>query len=454
MRRAQRRPRLQKPQPRGPVPVMTAEVTIRDGGKLTPHALRAAVLGEVHARPFTPIETPRRVLHFAFETNGEAARADRAALADFCQKRGLEPLKDGSKHHRMKLGGAMLRWEQHSEFTTYTWELPSEAAVPFHPSASSLAGPMMALPQPGPVIVALDLHLLPDAESKSSTGRLFDHASLAVAENAEGDALFATDFQADADGFVRMLVLDRGLGAERAGALVQRLIETETYRTLALLGLPEAQRLAPSIGHIERRLVEVTEEMRRSKQLIDNHRLLDELTALAAELEAGAAASLFRFGASRAYNEILQLRLQTIGERKVEGFPTWSSFLARRLAPAMRTCLTTEERQANLSRKLARAANLLRTRVDVEVEQQNRDLLRSMNERTRLQLRLQTTVEGLSVAAISYYVVGLFGYVVKGAHDEGVPVNISVATAIFVPVAVLAIWWVVRRIRRKHILGD
>jgi uncharacterized membrane-anchored protein len=149
----------------------------------------------------------------------------------------------------------------------------------------------------------------------------------------------------------------------------------------------------------------------------------------------------------------VQLRLATIGERKVGGLPTWSSFLARRMSPAMRTCATTEERQSDLSEKLARAANLLRTRVDVEMERQNRDLLRSMNERTRLQLRLQTTVEGLSVAAVSYYVVGLFGYLVKGLHDEGVPIDISLATALFVPVAVLAIWWVVRRIRRRHIGG-
>ena len=432
---------------------MTSDVTV-SGGKLAPHPLRAAVLSEVHARPFTAVETPRRILHFAFETGAEAARADRAALSAFCAQQGLSPLADGGKHHRVALGGAVMRWEQHSEFTTYTWELPSETRVPFQPAAAALQTPMAALPQPGPLIVALDLHLLPDAETGASAGTLFDRASLAVAENTEGDALFATDFQADASGFVRMLVLDRGLGPERAGALVQRLIETETYRTLALLGLPEAQRLAPSIGHIERRLVDVTEEMRGSQNLEDNNRLLDELTALAAELEAGAAASLFRFGASRAYYEIVQLRLQTIGERKVEGYPTWSSFLARRLAPAMRTCITTEERQANLSRKLARAANLLRTRVDVDLEQQNRDLLRSMNARTRLQLRLQTTVEGLSVAAVSYYVVGLFGYLVKGVHDEGVPVNISLATALFVPLAVLAIWLTVRRIRRKHIAGD
>jgi uncharacterized membrane-anchored protein len=326
--------------------------------------------------------------------------------------------------------------------------------LPFQPPASALAGLMAALPQPGPVLVALDLHLHATEDGQPLLERLFDRNSLAVAETSDGKAFFASDFHTDPAGFVRILVLDRGLGAEAAGALVQRIIELETYRTLALLGLPEAQRLSPSIGRIERRLSEVTEEMRRTADLVDNHRLLDDLTALAAELEAGAAASLFRFGASRAYNEILQLRLQTIGERKVGDFQTWSSFLARRMAPAMRTCITTEERQENLSRKLARAANLLRTRVDVEVEQQNRDLLKSMNERTRLQLRLQSTVEGLSVAAISYYVVALFGYLVKGAHDAGVLlVEPSYATAAFVPLAVLGIWWVVRRIRSKHIAG-
>jgi uncharacterized membrane-anchored protein len=433
---------------------MTADVTLEGGARLTAHAMRAAVLGEVHARPFTAIATPRRILAFAFDTAGEAGRTDRAALADFCARRGLDPLKPSAKQHRVMLGGTTLRWEQHSEFTTYTWELPSETGTPFHPPAASVATPMMSFPQPGLLLVALDLHLLAETPNSIAVERLFDRASLAVAENSDRNALFATDFQADPAGFVRILVLDRGLGPERAGALVQRIVELETYRTLALLGLPEAQRLIPSINRIEKRLAELTEEMRRTEKLMDNHRLLDELTELAAELEAGAAASLFRFGASRAYNEIVHLRLQTIGERKVEGLPTWSSFLARRMAPAMRTCATTEDRQTDLSEKLARAANLLRTRVDVEMERQNRDLLKSMNERTRLQLRLQTTVEGLSVAAVSYYVVGLFGYLVKGLHDEGVPVDMSLATALFVPVAVLAIWWVVRRIRRRHITGD
>ena len=437
---------------------MSAEVSIGDSisARLSPHPLRGTILGEVHARPFTPLETPRRVLHFAFDTAGERSQADRTAITNFCKRRELGTVKPGDKQHRVVFSGTVLRWEQHSEFTTYRWELPSERmigdALPFHPPASSLARPMAGVPQPGPVLVALDLHLLASADDHLSPERLFDRNSLAVAENSDSKALFATDFQADPAGYVRILVIDRGLGAERAGALVQRIIELETYRTLALLGLPEAQRLSPSISRIERRLAEVAEEMRRTAELSDNHRLLNELTELAAELEAGAAASLFRFGASRAYNEIVQLRLQTIGEVKVGGLPTWSSFLARRMAPAMRTCITTEERQANLSQKLARTANLLRTRVDVEVEQQNRNLLKSMNERTRLQLRLQATVEGLSVAAISYYVVGLFGYFVKAAQEAGVlRIEPSYATAAFVPLAVLGVWLLVRRIRRKHI---
>ena len=435
---------------------MTVDVAIGGNARLTAHPLRAAVLGEVHARPFTPIATPRRVLHFAFDTTADHGEADRAALVASCAARGLPELPKGAKHHRVEFGATALRWEQHSEFTTYTWELPSETpdGMPFHPPASALAGPMGLVPQPGPVLVAIDLHLVADPAGRIAPERLFDRASLAAAENSDGTALYATDFQTDPAGFVRVLIVDRGLGAERAGALTQRVLEIETYRTLALLGLPEAQRLAPSVRGIEIRLTEVTTATRTALGLEANQKLLDQLTALAAELEEGAAASQFRFGASRAYDQIVKQRLQTIGERKVGGLPTWSSFLARRMAPAIRTIATLEERQANLAQKLGRAANLLRTRVDVELQQQNRDVLGAMNERTRLQLMLQATVEGLSVAAISYYVVGLFGYLVKGLHDAHVvQIDPSLATGAFVPVAILLVWWIVRRIRRRHIKG-
>ena len=425
---------------------MNSDVIIGDKA-LEAHPLRDAVLGELHARPFTPIETPKRILHFAFLT-GARAGADREALAALCKTKGMSVPPHGARYHRWAFDGGAMRWESHNEFSTYGWELAARGEKPFDPAAREAARPLADFVQPGSLMVAIDLHLVPDADGKIALDTIFDRTSLAVAENSDGTALFATDFQLNEDGYIRILLADRGLGPERAGALVQRVLELETYRTLALLGLPEARRLSPAIGGIETRLAEVTEAMRHTSGLSDNSRLLDELTALASDLEADAAASLFRFGATRAYYEIVQTRLQAIGERKAGGLPTWSSFLNRRLAPAMRTCSTMEERQANLSRKLARAANLLRTRVDVALEGQNRDLLTTMNTRARMQLRLQQTVEGLSVAAISYYLVGLVHYVLEGAHNFWNRVDPTIGTAIAVPVVVVFVALVVRRIRR------
>jgi len=424
---------------------------------LVPHRLRAAILNELHARPFTALPVPRRILHFGFHTNEKAPQADRENLVAFCAARGLPGPHPSENHFRVSLGATTLRWEQHSEFTTYTWEMPSAATdAPFTPSVAVLEPQTRAIPQPGPLLVALDLHILKANPDHIPLEQIFDRASLASAENIDASASYATDFRLDPSGFVRILITDNsGLGGERAGALAQRVLEVETYRTLALLGLPEAQRLSPSINRIEHKLAEVTHKMREANDLGSNRQLLDELAALAADLEAGAAASVFRFGATRAYDEIVHQRLETIGERKMGGLPTWTSFLARRMAPAIRTCITTETRQSELSLKLQRAGDLLRTRVNVELEKQNQELLKSMNERTRMQLRLQTTVEGLSVAAITYYVVSLFGYVAKAAHETGyVHIEPAYMIAAFIPVAALTIWTTVRRIRKHHISHD
>ncbi|MGU3496728.1 DUF3422 family protein [Xanthobacteraceae bacterium A53D] len=437
-----------------------ADLGLGEGQALAGHPLRAAVLGELHARPFFPVETPRRFLHVAFLTSPAEAMAERTRVTELCASRGAPVPAPGAKHHRVSFGGATLRWEAHAEFSTYTWDLPAvepgPAQLPFHPPAAALASPLTQLPPPGPLLVAVDLNLVTDTMEEMQLDGVFDRASLARSDVQDGAAEIATDFKPDPAGFVRILVRDRGLGAEGAGALVQRVLEIETYRTLALLGLPEAQKLAPTISKIETRLAQAMAEMTRTEGLSANNRLLDELVALAAELEADTAPSLFRFGASRAYQEIVRLRLATIRETQVQGFPTWQQFLDRRMAPAMRTCQSVEERQAYVSAKLARGADLLRTRVDVELEQQNRDLLTSMNERTRLQLRLQRTVEGLSVAAISYYVASLMHLLAEGVHESGVDaklgfhINPGWVTTIAVPLAVIGVWWVVRRIRNAH----
>jgi uncharacterized membrane-anchored protein len=416
------------------------------------HPLRGRILGEVHARPFRLVTSPRAFLHYAFETPPPAAAADRAFLEGLCLRHGAEGPGPDRKVHHVELSGGTLRWEQFTEFTSYTFDtaLP-DGAPAFAPLADDPFGADFR--PPGPVMVATRIDIVTDrtmaADPRGALAGLqeaYVSASLVVQKSA----LILTDFRVDRDGRTRILVVDRNLNPHQAGALVQRLLEIETYRTFAMLGLPEAQSQAPVIGSIEKRLVEITAETRRTAGLDQNRRLLADLTSLTAELEAAAAASAYRFGASRAYDQIVGLRLAAIDEEPYEGYPTFAGFLARRTAPAMRTLQTLQERQQDLSAKLARAANLLRTRVDVELEQQNRDVLESMNRRVRLQLRLQQTVEGLSVAAISYYVVGLIGYLAKGSSLFGVHVDPATVTAVAVIPAIAFVWWTVRRIRKKH----
>ncbi len=420
------------------------------------HPQRVAVLGEVHARPFTRLTAPLGVLRFAFLNHGDEAAVDRRNFVAFCDRHGLAAPEASAKHHQVAIGPILLRWEQHSEFATFTWiwSNADSAARKFGEVSDELSKLMRAIPQAGELLVALKLEVEQTSAAVDRAEQLFDRSSLAMVKVRSGPAIVASDFRTDEEGFVRILVCNEGLSPGRLGALVQRVLEIETYRTLALLGLPVAIELAPAVDRIGRGLVEVLEEMQGAEGLKLNNHLLGELTALAASLERGVAGSLFRFGASRAYNELVQSRLAIIEGGEIGGYPTWSSFLARRMAPAMRTCATMEDRQANLSIRLARAADLLRTRVDVELEEQNRDLLRSMNERTKLQLRLQSTVEGLSVAAIGYYVVSLFGYIAKGAHDFGLHVEPSLATAAFVPVAVGVIWIIIHNIRMRHLKHD
>jgi uncharacterized membrane-anchored protein len=420
--------------------------------ELETHPLRAHVLAEVHARPFSPIEAPRRLLHHAYLTRAEMATAHRECLNVLCACYNQQGPTDDAKHTRIEMPEGSLVWESHSEFTTCTWEFiepDGYGVTPFHPSPDFFMDKLRQLPPPGPLLVAVDLHLVPEAATHIGTD-VFGRTQVAVAETEQGAALVATDFKPRCNGYVPVLVIDRGLKPDQAGALVQRVLEVETYRTFALLGLPEAQALAPTIRRIEVELPDLLQQMRESDDFEANHRLLNRITALAAELEAGAAASLYRFGATRAYEELVRLRLNAIGERSVSGMQSWSAFLSRRLNPAMRTCASAEERQANLSRKLARAAQLLRARVDVALEQQNRSLLETMNERARVQLRLQQTVEGLSVAAITYYIANLAHLLFEGAHAAGLHVDPSVATAFTVPFALIGVAWLVKRIRRGH----
>ena len=408
------------------------------------HPDRNAAIAEVHSRPPPLLGSSCVLVQLAFMTEGNAA-ADTAAINDLCLRQGELPPVRGARHYVLRCGSGTLHWERHSEFSTYTWETP---LVPWeHWKSNSPFGEGFV--PPGPLMSGVRLEILPAEPGAVPPDFMLDPESLCHSLVEEGKASILTDFRQDPDGLTRMYILDHGLSESRRGVLAQRLIEIETYRTFCMLGLSLAQSLSGQLRRMEDDLRDLTAAIRATGPS-NSDTLLGRLTALAAELEAQAASSLFRFGASRAYYEIVNERLQALKEQPYGGTDSWAQFLTRRVAPAMRTCRSVQDRQENLSRKLSRTTQLLRTWVDVEVEKQNRNLLASMNDRARLQLRLQQTVEGLSVAAVSYYVVGLASYLLGGLPqvDGWLPPKTILALA--VPFVVLAIWLVVRQIRRKH----
>lgn len=407
--------------------------------------VRARAVGEIHARPYTLIPLPRVIFQLAFLTDASLG-ADHKILSELSLAQGVPAPSADSTHHAMTWGSGTLRWEQHTEFSTYFWDTPAPpvfgAEVPVNPFGGSFVAP-------GPFISGIRIEIRPVSEDVADIVANFDQTSLCQSVVADSQATLITDFRQDGDGLTKFLILDHGMTDAARGMLVQRVLDIETYRTLALMGLPLAHSLSPEIRQIEASFTAITQRMKLHARS-EADALLADITRLAAELEANAALSLYRFGASRAYYNIVLDRVAMMAEKAVAGNETLGAFLQRRLAPAMRTCQSVEERQVNLSRKLTRATGLLRSWIDVDVQKFNTEILASMDKRAHLQLRLQQTVEGLSVAAISYYVIGLVGYVAKLAHTVGLDIAPETLTGIAVPFVVLGMWLLVRRIRSRH----
>lgn len=425
---------------------------------VTDHPLREAVLAEVHARPFEQLSGPVRVSHLALVTgpDGELAEQERAGLERLCGAYGRAGPPPGAMHFRVDLGAFRLRWERHQEFSSYTVFLPGRAAVPFaEPAIARLPVEWLAA-LPGTLLTTVHL-VLEGAEDPPrglpAVERLFGTAAVCGSEVADGRALVYTDFRLHGDGFARVLVQDRGLPARQGGRLVQRLLEIETYRLMALLAFPLAREAAPDLARLESALGELSERLTATGGLEDEQRTLQELTVLASRLEQLHARTSFRLSAARAYSQLLRERLESLKERRIQDLQTMGKFLERRLVPAMRTCESIAQRQEALAQRLARTTDLLRARVDVALEAQNRDLLASMNRRTQMQLRLQETVEGLSVVVLSYYTVGLLGYLLKGGKALGLPLTPDLGLGLAVPVVVAGVWWTMRLLRRR-LRGD
>lgn len=416
------------------------------------HPQRARLTREVHARPFAPLQPPERATHLALFTGEDASAADEADFAELCRHFGAEPPATGAKHALYSFPEFRVKWERHTEFATYTFfrrgELPAD---PFAEPVFDWVPRAWADSLPGPLIAAVNVAVAGRGDGAIPTA---DVPTLMGASNlpgawvsGEAGAAFM-DFAMDSRGFGRAFIQDHAFAPYQAGRLVQRLLEIETYRLMALAALPMAREQAHTLSGIESRLAEITAEMTGQDTLEHEHRLLGELTTIAERVENMAAASRYRYAAARAYYDIVQDRIADLRERRIEGFQTFTEFIDRRLAPAMRTCRSADERRERLSDGLSRAVGLLQARVGAKVEAQNRDLLASMDQRTNMQLRLQATLEGLSVAAITYYTVNLVNYAAVAFRElwPGLPVEAVTAGAI--PVVALSVWGIIRRIRR------
>lgn len=422
------------------------------------HEQRFHLSNEVHARPPEPLSGAVKLSCIALTTAWPYSDADRQVVAELTRRYGATPPGPGVKHYSVDLKDFRLIWERHTEFTRYTFIVPAKTGDAFSPSAISAAPADWIKSLPGELIVATHAALLPAEDEIPAPGTLSDQyfsANALIGAAIAGDAgVTITDFRLHADGFSRFLLLNRNMTPWHAGRIVQRLLEIETYRIMALLALPVAQALVPRLSAWEAELSEITDAMTLAGA-DDEARLLNRLTALEAAIEKSHTQTQFRFGAAAAYYALVQRRIGELREVRLSDMQTFHEFTERRLAPAMETCISISRRQSALSERVDRAAQLLSAKVDKALQLQNRQILESMNTRAELQLRLQQTVEGLSVAAITYYMVGVVGYFAGGLAAAGVAVDPKFAMGLAVPVALgLAVYGVWRTRRELAGHGD
>ena len=419
----------------------------------TPHPQRQQLHNEVHARPPEALAVPLALTHIVMWADAEQRRASRAHLAQLLRDLHLAPPDDSCTHMRADLGGFRLRWELHTEFVTWTFSVPLNNADfdPRRPQQAQASVPQQWLAAlPGQCLSSLQLWVLPtrDFDDSALVPQLLNDDTLVASTVVDGNGEVFTDFAIHPDGHSRMLLLAGRMTPRRLGRLVQRLLEIETYRMAALLGLPVAREAAAVLALAERELAALADAIRLAQRDAEPE-LLDRLTRLAGQVESQYAATHARFSASTAYFELVDRRIRDIAESRLAGMQTIGEFMDRRLSPARNTCEWVGRRQDALSQRVSRISHLLRTRVEIEQQQSSQALLATMNQRQDLQLKLQSTVEGLLVAAITYYIVGLVSYLAKGAHSLGWPLSPESTAAMAIPLVAGSVWWSLRRLHQR-----
>ncbi len=424
---------------------------------LEEHPLRQRLNNEFHARPPIPLLGAMLVSHLVFKHSATTTQAEKENISRLCQGHVCTAIDSSDSHVMIETGAFRMRWELHTEFSSYTFFQPLEEGQLLHPDATAFDAvqPEWLKGIPGKLMVATHVELRSTREISPDSvlaGLTPNGRTMVAARVADNAAWIFTDFKID-NGFSRFLILNDSMTQRQTGRTVQRLCEIETYRMMALLGLPMAKEVGKWLYTGEKQLAALMDRIGQARSGEDERDILANLSSLAAEVEHSVARTTFRFGASRAYHGLVMQRIEELREQRISGLPTFAEFMQRRLLPGMNTCEAIARRQEELSARVARNSQLLRTRVDIELERQNQELLGQMNRRAKLQLHLQEAVEGLSVVVLTYYGSQLVQYLAKGSKDLH-HLNTDLITAISIPIIAGLVAWGTRRMRKKLAAED
>jgi uncharacterized membrane-anchored protein len=416
------------------------------------HPLRDQLYDELHARPFRGVTTPQQISHLAFKANPLELNRAFELVCELCQRFAVEPPEEATVSFWQDCGPFTIRWDRHMEFYALTLARKGRGAL-FKQRVLDQVPENWLASLPGQAVAALHLEVIEETAdlNPAELEAAFEGQRLVLSEPKAGKALICSAFRLHSDGFGRILIQNRGMDECRMGRLVQRIYEMETYRLFAQLAIPIAKRLAPELHEMDGQLAAMLARIPTTDTGDAERHLLEQLSLLSTRLETWRAETNARFSATWAYRDLVMSRLENIREDKVEGHMTMAEFLSRRFNPGLRTCESVQNWLEDLSKRIERAGDLLRTRVNLTLQEQNKDLLATMNRRSDLQFRLQETVEGLSVAAISYYLIGLISYVLSGLPLEALELKKKVVIAWLVPLILVTVWWGVKRIKERLI---
>ncbi len=413
------------------------------------HELRRRAVGEMHLRRWPVLPVPCHILQWVLALD-DAERAEELAAIEALVA-GRDTVGNPSHREGRINESVMFTWERQSEgssLTLFASPCTEDGFLDLSADPLIAAAVQWAQTLPGKVIRSTRVWL---GEDDASVMRLLDAHSFnrdeLISSTLGGGIRVWSDFRIMDDGFGRLLVAANGVDRRDLSRQLQRMQELGNYRNKALLGLPVARECWPKLDAAEERLRDLANRIAGSDARDDT--LLEELSGLALDLASVSTAISFRMDATRAYGQIVEERLEQLDVRSVEGYASLVDFTQRRFRPAMNTCLATAERIERLGARTEQLASLLRARIDTRIENQNAELLRSMEQSISMQARLQQLVEGLSAVALSYYALSLLKYALYAVPHDVLGISHDLLVGLLVVPMVLGVWWTMHLLKER-----